>query len=432
MPDREPTRFFYVDNLGDPAVEGDAPEEFHRKPNGYDGPIDTGANPPPPIEQEDPIIPIRSKTVAELATEPDVPRRFLDVRERFPMRNVVLLSGDGGTGKSLLALQLAIAVSCGKQWLGSDINEAGSVVYIAAEDEEREVRQRITQICENMSIDPLQVRNLHIVSLAEEDDSTFAVEGRGTLRKTKLFQRVEARLDQINDCRVVFLDNVADCYGANENVRYLVKTFVSMWRVNAIKRDCVVILLHHPSEAGIRDGTGKSGSTAWHNSVKSRLYLERVKGEGDSEADPDRRVLKNKKANYSRIGEDIHLRYNNGQFDLTEIEKPFDIVRQEHVVRVRAEFRKQTHKANSQSLQWGGYWVADMLGLQVGKGIKAGALSTEEADNRRRIERILAQWVRNEVISIIMKKDEQRHMKEYFSVPGTPLEEPELGVAAPS
>ena len=65
-------------------------------------------------------------------------------------------------------------------------------------------------------------------------------------------------------------------------------------------------MLSHPSLTGINSGTGTSGSTAWNNSVRSRLYLSRIVQDG-YEQNPDARVLRTMKSNYSGIGGEIAL-----------------------------------------------------------------------------------------------------------------------------
>ena len=57
-------------------------------------------------------------------------------------------------------------------------------------------------------------------------------------------------------------------------------------------------------------GTGTSGSTAWNNSVRSRLYLE-IKS-------PETRVLTIVKANHGKVGDKIEMRWNDGVYVLDD------------------------------------------------------------------------------------------------------------------
>jgi RecA-family ATPase len=97
-------------------------------------------------------------------------------------------------------------------------------------------------------------------------------------------------------------------FGGDEINRSQVRKFVSMLRALAMDIDCAVLLLSHPSLTGLNSGTGTSGSTAWNNSVRSRLYLEITS--------PDTRVLKVVKANHGRVGETIAIRWNDGVYEL--------------------------------------------------------------------------------------------------------------------
>jgi hypothetical protein len=80
----------------------------------------------------------------------------------------------------------------------------------------------------------------------------------------------------------------------------------------AMKYDMAVLLLSHPSVAGMQTGTGLSGSTAWNNSVRSRLYLTADKD------DDDLRMLKGMKSNYARKGGEMKLRWREGAFVLDD------------------------------------------------------------------------------------------------------------------
>jgi RecA-family ATPase len=59
---------------------------------------------------------------------------------------------------------------------------------------------------------------------------------------------------------------------------------------------------------------GTGGSTAWNNTMRSRMYLTKPERENDDDPlpDPDARILSRKKANYARAGEEIGLIWKNG------------------------------------------------------------------------------------------------------------------------
>jgi RecA-family ATPase len=99
-------------------------------------------------------------------------------------------------------------------------------------------------------------------------------------------------------------------FGGDEIDRSQVRKFVSMLRGLAIDYDCAVLLLSHPSLTGLNSGTGTSGSTAWNNSVRSRLYLQTTS--------PDARILKVVKANHGKVGEEIAIRWNDGAYELDD------------------------------------------------------------------------------------------------------------------
>ena len=65
----------------------------------------------------------------------------------------------------------------------------------------------------------------------------------------------------------------------------------------------------HPSLAGIATYTGLSGSTAWHNSVRARMYLKAAPGD-----DIALRVLECKKNNYGPVTATVLVRWKDGVY----------------------------------------------------------------------------------------------------------------------
>jgi RecA-family ATPase len=139
---------------------------------------------------------------------------------------------------------------------------------------------------------------------------SFPSSGNDPGKPTRIYHELRRRVLSCG-ARLVIVDTVADTFGGNENFRSQVRGFVGMLRNLANEIDGAVVLTAHPSVAGQQTGTGLSGSTAWNNSVRSRLYLTRPPAR-DGEVDPNARVLKRMKSNYAGIGDEIKMTWRNG------------------------------------------------------------------------------------------------------------------------
>jgi RecA-family ATPase len=150
--------------------------------------------------------------------------------------------------------------------------------------------------------------DLHGVSRAGDDAllGTFNKAAQ-TINPTELCAKLETRLQELGAI-ACFIDTSADVFGGDEISRTQVRQFVGLLRGIAIRQHLSVVLLAHPSLSGMASGSGTSGSTAWNNSVRSRLYLEA------DDKDPDARILKFMKSNYGPKEKPMRLRWQNGLF----------------------------------------------------------------------------------------------------------------------
>jgi RecA-family ATPase len=266
----------------------------------------------PPSKEKESTLRFFSAGDVQHAEPP--PREWL-VEGMIPMGDITLLSGDGGTGKSLLSLQLASAVADGSRWMGHDVTK-GRAMFVSAEDGADELHRRIYSVsrAEGGAMD---LTDLSLASLAGETALLCCVEKDGVLMPSPLFLALEKAVAEQKPALLV-LDTAADLYAGNENDRSQVRQFVGMLRGLAIRHSLALVLLFHPSQSGMKSGSGTSGSTAWNNSCRSRLYFERIfeggKDERQFEPDPDARVLRVMKANYSRTGAEIVVRWQDGVF----------------------------------------------------------------------------------------------------------------------
>jgi RecA-family ATPase len=132
---------------------------------------------------------------ATLSGKPVPPREWL-VEGLIPMRQVTLIYGDGATGKTLIELQLSVAVATGTDWLGK-LPREGNVLILSAEDDIDETHRRLADIVAGREFGMDSLGGLTIAPLAGED-AILAVSGRsGVLSPTDLFAEVESAVEAI-------------------------------------------------------------------------------------------------------------------------------------------------------------------------------------------------------------------------------------------
>jgi RecA-family ATPase len=324
----------------------------------------------------------------------------------IPANNVTDLAGDGGTGKSLLALQLAVAVSAGKSWLGRDV-EQGCVLYMSCEDGIDEIRRRLEPILSTNSLQVSDMTDLMIADLTVAEGTELADVVAGKLTMTRLYGSLVAHIAEANP-KLVIIDTRTDAYGGNEIDRLQVRTFVRNLRKLCIKYDLAVLLLSHPSITGMSMGSGQSGSTAWGNSVRSRLYLERCRSSGgDTVPDPDLRTLTVKKNNYGTSETETILRWRGGFFQpeglLSQVHvdrAAQDLMVEQEFLRLLDEFTLSGQRvAASKSPTYAPALFAKRLDAECGVGMsgKVGRVSSKQfalamerlfAKNKIRLEEI--------------------------------------------
>jgi RecA-family ATPase len=239
------------------------------------------------------------------------PRRWL-VPHRIPLSNVTMLNGDGSAGKTTIALQLAVATTRGVDWLGSIIDEPGPAIFFTAEEDKDEIHRRLAAIVEHQGIGFRDLARLHPVCMPGAD-AVFGIPDRfGVIHATPLFESLCAAASKIRPT-LIAIESAADVFAGNENDRAQVRQFIALLRRLALTTGAAVLLIAHPSLTGMATGTGTSGSTAWNNSVRSRLYFTGAKKSEDDD-ESDIRELKVMKSNYGPAGEVVRLRWDRGIF----------------------------------------------------------------------------------------------------------------------
>lgn len=245
-----------------------------------------------------------------------VPERPWLCPDWIPDHAVTGISGTGGIGKSLLAQQLLTASAIGAEWLGMLVTSRSSL-YFACEDSADELHRRQADINTAFACGFADLGAIRWMPRLGHDNLLMTFAG-GLPALTAAFAELVHEARSFG-ARLVVIDTIADTFGGNENNRGEVRHFVQAC-LGRLARETggAVIALAHPSRSGQADGSGQSGSTGWDASFRSRLYLQAMDDQDGEPADPDRRVLTRKKANYARRDDRIELRWTDGVLVATE------------------------------------------------------------------------------------------------------------------
>lgn len=246
-------------------------------------------------------------------SEPPPQRRWA-IRDRVPLRQAGLFSGEGGTGKSIIELMKNVAHVLGKDWLGS-MPEPGPAFYLGAEDDADELHIRLAAIAQHYgaTFAELIKHGLHVLPLLGSDATLCGASRSGKVEPTALYRQIYEAAGDIKP-KNISIDTLSRAFAGNEIDRSQVYAFASHMQALAMVADGAVTVLAHPSLQGIASGSGISGSTAWHGAFRFRQYLKGVKPADGEQPDSDVRELEFKKNQYGPLGESVVLRWQKGLF----------------------------------------------------------------------------------------------------------------------
>lgn len=223
-----------------------------------------------------------------------------------PRGEVTLWGAHGGTGKSTTNLMLSMAAALGRPLFGVPTTRC-PVVFVSLEDGAHVVRHRLAHICRAWGIDPRTLIDLHIVDGTAAPE-LFTAEARGAGETTAAHAEL-ASLVQSVGAGLVVVDNASDAFGGDEINRRQVRAFMRGLATIAREADASVVLLAHVDKNTSRarkaeGGEGYSGSTAWHNSARSRIFMSRAEDGALS--------LEHQKSNHGKLREPLELVWSHG------------------------------------------------------------------------------------------------------------------------
>lgn len=238
----------------------------------------------------------------------------------------VLFSGRGGSGKSLLVLDLMRSLATGTEFLGKPVLRGSRVMYISCEDSEEEIARRIQMGQRDGERVPQGV--LRVWSRAGRDNLLVTPTKTGILQEGPFMKELLARGREFFGTQggVLVLDTLADMFAGNENDRTQVSQFVKRF-LNKLGQDLgvTIIVLAHPAKGAAKSGQGYSGSSAWEGAFRCRWELNAVTEGVDTGA----LELVLAKSNQVKAGEKIMISITRGRFGVVEAAAYDDSIRED-------------------------------------------------------------------------------------------------------
>lgn len=160
-------------------------------------------------------------------------------------KNLSVLVAPPGSGKSLLTVQVAIALGVGLQWAGWTPRKPERTLIINAEDDIDEMHRRMFVAAEVMKVDQGQLagqvmlpEDLQNIVIARADTRTR------TIIRTPLVEELVATIIA-EGIGVIVVDPFAETFEGDENSNSEVKWAGMLWREVARRTGCAVLLVHH-------------------------------------------------------------------------------------------------------------------------------------------------------------------------------------------
>ena len=231
------------------------------------------AEPPAGAPKPSPV-PLRS---AFPIKETDIPPRDWVIPGLLLKKHLSVLVAPPGSGKSLLTLQLAIAVAVGLEWGGWKPRKPEKVLVVNAEDDIDEMRRRLFAAAKEMGVDHADLTDR--VFLVEAPESIVIARMDARTKSVVRTPLVEELIQTIKDngIGVVIADPFAETFEGDENSNSEVKWAGILWREVSRRTGCALMLVHHTRKyaggmAGDADASRGGGALIGTARILSTLF----------------------------------------------------------------------------------------------------------------------------------------------------------------
>ena len=230
-------------------------------------------------------------SAGSLLASPPQSRSWL-IKDFLPSKIVAALIAAGGTGKSYLAMHIAVSLASGSSLFGEFIpTKPAKVVFISGEDDETELKRRLHAVTYGM---PATVKtsidtNLHFIDLADAFELFTQKPAIGEIQITDVPVKLAEAIKQVAGEAVdlIIIDPISRFRGGDENSAADTTRFVQSLQYLRDQLDATVLALHHVNKGARVNGTSQNnsrGSSAFIDGVRLVYELNALSDEAIAKA----------------------------------------------------------------------------------------------------------------------------------------------------
>lgn len=376
--------------------------------------------PPPWGEEPKPRQPVKANAFVWRAEADIPPRKWLYGRHLLRKFLSVDVAA-GGVGKSSVKIGEALAMASNRAIYGKEIGEGPLNVWLYnLEDPMEETERRLHATAKYFQIHPEDVEGRLYVDSGRDQPCIITEETDSGARIAKPV--VEDIITQIQEKKidVLILDPFVSSHNLSENDNRVMDMVAKEWGRIADVCNCSINLVHH-----VRKGNGAETTTDSARGAKSItdaarsvvVYNRMTKDEAElAGIKPDLAAFHfrtaNDKANLAPAEKADWFRMNNVDLDNGdkvgvacpwEWPDTFAGISIDKTRRVQNAVGEGKFRFDMRSSEWVGNIIATVLEM-------------DPDDDKKRLQKIIKEWVKNDVLRVYEDQDAKRNTREYVEV----------------
>jgi hypothetical protein len=325
---------------------------------------------------------------------------------------VSVLASAGGIGKTSLQIVEALAIVTGRPLLGEEVKERTNVWIVNLEDPLEEIQRRVLASMRQYGINKSEVEGRLFVNAGRDFSLKFGIQTRdGVLPNTKLVEYLCKKIPE-KQIGCVFIDPFVGAHNINENDNMAVNAIVAEIRRVADETKSAIGLVHH-----IRKGNGEDasidsvrGAGSLIGAARAARVINRMSaddaaklGIDEAEARSIFRVDDGKANLAPPAASAVYRKMEGVKIDNGEwigvcipykLPDAFDGISGKDAKAAQrivadAHTAGEPLRESSQSKNWAGVPIADMLGIDI-----------SEKKGKAKIASILKTWIKTNVLAV--------------------------------